>query len=72
MTDMIIMLIPTYFRVPRVGNTDDRQTEAGGQTGQTNKHRLSSLLVIYVLPPLGAIQYRSLTSALFLRAGRRV
>ena len=48
------------LRVPCVGNTDDRHTATAGQTGQTTKHRLSSLLVIYVLPSLGAIQYIAL------------
>ena len=31
------VLIPTYRRVPRVGNTDDTQTAAAGQTGRTPK-----------------------------------
>ena len=32
-----MLLIPTYCRVPRVGNTDEIQTAAAGQTGQTPK-----------------------------------
>ena len=31
------VLIPTYCRVPRVGNTDNLQTAAAGQTGRTLK-----------------------------------
>ena len=31
------LLIPAYCRVTRVGNTDDIQTEAAGQTGRTPK-----------------------------------
>ena len=31
------VLIPTYCRVPRVGNTDEIQTAAAGQTGRTPK-----------------------------------
>ena len=30
-----VLLIPTYCRVPRVGNTDDIQTAAARQTGRT-------------------------------------
>ena len=30
-------MIPTYCRVPRVGNTDNTQTAAAGQTGRTPK-----------------------------------
>ena len=62
----IELLIPTYCRVPRVGNTDDRQTAAARQTGRTTKHRLSSLLVIYVLRPLGTIQHLLLSLAKWL------
>ena len=29
------LLVPTYCRVPRVGNTDETQTAAAGQTGRT-------------------------------------
>ena len=34
---MRLLLIPTYFRVTRVGNTDNIQTAAAGQTGRTPK-----------------------------------
>ena len=34
---ILFLLIPTYFRVPRVGNTDEIQTAAAGQTGRTPK-----------------------------------
>ena len=53
------LTVGTAWRVPRVDNTeDDRQTSVAGQA-RTKTHRLRSLLVIYVLPPLGDIQYYS-------------
>ena len=51
------LTVSTSRRVPHVGNKDDRQTVAARQTGKPLKHRLSSLLVIYVVPLLSAIQY---------------
>ena len=60
------LTVGTARRVPCVDNTDDIQTAASRQhwTGKPLKHRLSSLLVIYVVPLISAIKYRSLTSAL--------
>ena len=48
--------VGTERNSPRVGNTDDRHKSAAGKKGKPLKHRLSSLLVIYVVPLLSAIQ----------------
>ena len=65
------LTVVTVWRVPRVYNTaDDRQTSASRQapTKTYTKRTISELRST----TLSALQYSSLTSALLLRAGRRV
>ena len=52
-----LITVGTARKVPRVENTDDRQTAAAGHhwTGEPLKHRLSSLLSSILYTTNGAI-----------------